>query len=271
MTQQIFDQLRSLDAAPAASITAADAERREALLAQILASSAASPKRLRASYKWAAAGVGAMLVGAAAFGALVVAPHMFGGNPPAAISASGQLTDAQLASWTSAPTAVVPGSPIATQAQSWCETNLGTANGTGGTPVITNLDARGSVASLIYQRQGLVYYCLSAGDGAGVWEVVGDTPAEPLAPSQVVLDSAGSHGDGSASLTYAEGFAGADVTAVTLEEPGVEPIAATVEGGRWTAWWPSASGSLGGPSGDIVVTMADGSTQSVAAASVYRD
>ncbi|GAB3605165.1 hypothetical protein GCM10027413_05740 [Conyzicola nivalis] len=213
-----------------------------------------------------------MLVGAAAFGTLIVAPHVFGDRSPATISASGQLTDAQLASWTSAPTAVTPGSAMATQAQAWCETNLGTANGTGGTPTITNLDARGAVASLIYQRQGLVYYCLSAGDGAGVWEVVGKTPTEPLAPSQVVLDSAGSHGSGSAALTYAEGFAGADVTAITLNEAGMEPVVATVDGGRWTAWWPSGDGlGRGGPTGDITVTTTDGSTQSVAVSSLYRN
>jgi hypothetical protein len=272
MTQHIFDQLRSLDSAPASSITADDAERREALLAQILASSTATPARRRAAYTWVAAGVGAMLVGAAAFGAVVVAPHLFGGTLPAAISASGQLTTAQLASWTSVPTSVAPGSPIATDAQSWCETNLGTANGEGGTPAISNLDSRGAVTSLVYQRQGMVYYCLSAGDGAGLWEVVGDAPTGQLAPADIVLDSAGSHGSGSTALTYAEGFAGADVTAVTLSEEGVEPIVATVDGGRWTAWWPTPADatSVGGPAGEVAITTTDGSTRSVSAESIYR-
>jgi hypothetical protein len=269
MTQTIFDQLRTLDAAPATSITHDDAERREALLGRILDSSAtAAPVRRRATLVWASLAAGAMLAGAAAFGAVILMPHLSGAGHDLPTAASGPLSSAELASWTSAPTTVPAGSGLAAEAQAWCETSLGAANGTGGTPVVTNLELRGSVASLIYERQGLVYYCLNGGYEKGLWEIVDGAPIAALAPTQAVLSTAGTFGNDSAALTYALGFVGPDVVAVTLNEPGHEPITATVDGGRWTAWWPTPDTSVGGLTGDITVTAADGSTQTAPADSM---
>ncbi|WP_213816844.1 hypothetical protein [Glaciihabitans sp. dw_435] len=272
MTQKTFDLIRTLDAAPASSITADDSERREALLHQILSSSTSvTPQRRRSGRVWASVGIGTMLVGAAAFGAVIVVPHL--ANNPASSSsvASGPLTPIQLASWTSKPASLAAGSPLADKAQSWCETNLGVANGAGGASTISNLDARGSVASMIYQRNGLLYYCLSGGDGTGAWEVVDQAPSSgSVADDSLLLDSAGSHGNGAAGLTYAVGFAGSAVKAVTFHESGLAPIDATVDGGRWTAWWPTPDASAhGGPSGTITISTTDGQTHTVAADSIY--
>lgn len=278
MNEKTFTALRELDAAPVVSPTAEETARRNILLSEIFASSASpqtrrvtsTPIRKRPAFVWASVGLGALLVGAAAVGTVVVAPHIIdrvdGGSPAAS---SGPLSAVQLASWTSTPAALSTSSALADQAENWCQTKLGQANGAGGTPTITNQDARGDVASMLYERQGEHYYCLAAGTGTGLWEVVDGNPAQSLAADGILIDTSGSSGNGAGGLTYSVGFVGTDVTAVTLDEPGHLGIVATVANGRWTAWWPTPGDSAHGePVGTITVTTGAGSTRTVSAASV---
>jgi hypothetical protein len=282
MTENLFTTLSRLDAAPAVPLSALERERRDQLLLRILktepgiAQAAPRPvvrKRRRARMGWASFGIATALVGAAAFGAVVALPHLenrLGGSIDAA--ASGPLTTTQLASWTGTPRALTAGSALAKQADDWCTTNLGQANGGGGAPTITNVDARGQVASMLYGRAGLLYYCVSGGDGTGLWEVVDQqVPAgSSVAADGILVDTAGSHGDGAAGLSYGVGFAGSDVAKVVLHEPGLPAISATLQNGHWTAWWPTPGDSAhGGPSGTITITTRDGASRTVSAASVY--
>jgi hypothetical protein len=167
---------------------------------------------------------------------------------------SGGLTGAELASWTGAPHRLDVHSAAGGAAERWCLGQLTSAPAAGRPATITNADIRGQVASLVISRAGFSFLCLTGGDGTGLWETIADpdTPVATLAARQIILDSGGSHGDGSTGYTYVEGLAGRDVTAVMIHDAG-QVITATLEGGRWTAWWPTAD-PHGAITGYVVVT-----------------
>jgi hypothetical protein len=60
-----------------------------------------------------------------------------------------------------------------------------------------------------------------------------------------------------------QGYVGSDVTGVTVHYPGVPDVQASVESGRFAAWWPAgpAKGRNLGEAWTYTVTLADGSTR----------
>jgi hypothetical protein len=60
-----------------------------------------------------------------------------------------------------------------------------------------------------------------------------------------------------------QGYVGSDVTGVTVHYPGVPDIQASVESGRFAAWWPAGpvKGPNSGEAWTYTVTLADGSTR----------
>lgn len=276
MTDQTLDLLRNHNAAPVTALSEAEVNRREILLFSVLADATRRPARpRRRGFALASLGLGAALAGAAAFGIVAVAPHGMNHSPLSAplAAGAGPLTAAELTSWTSTPARLTNASSLSTAAQTWCETQLNGVNGGTGTPTITNLDARGTVASMLYRQSGKIYFCISGGAGAGMWEVGDPAPAtgNTLSADGILIDSAGSHGDGALGVTYAFGFVGSDVAKVTINEPGTAPIAASVQDGYWTAWWPQPSAQAhGGPSGTVSVMTKTGVTRTVSAESIYQ-
>ncbi|WP_181069203.1 MULTISPECIES: hypothetical protein [unclassified Rathayibacter] len=265
MTDQLLDLLRAHDAEPRTPLSAAEAARRDALLGEILVSEDASAPRFFRPRDWAVAGAATVLLAAAAAAAvIVVVPGLIPGT------GSVGLNRAVLASWTAIPERLLPSSELGQSATQWCATNLQSPNGEAGPAEVSHLDARGDAASMIYRFDDSLYYCLSAGNGAGMWEVADAAPVGPLAADAVQLSSAGTFGEGDAALIYAVGFAGADVESVVLNEAGVEPVVATLEGGSWTAWWPSSDGLAAGPAGTVTITTRDGSSREVPVDSLYR-
>jgi hypothetical protein len=253
----ITNELKNHDAAPAGTLTERERSQSDALLRSVLADRAAVITRHTAHSKsskrgWAIAAVGAaaaLVVG----GVVIAAPHLVHHS----IGAAGPLTSVELAGWTSTPTLDVS----ATDKQ-WC---LGsTAGGPGtGTPTLTNQDQRGEVGSMIVNRGGYAMLCITGGDGTGFWELDG-TPTDPaptVASDGISVGSAGSHGDGATGFTYAEGYVGSDVKSITVSDAG-ETFNATVEAGRWTAWWPTPN-PHGDITGTVTITTTDGSTHTI--------
>jgi hypothetical protein len=264
MTDQLLDLLRAHDAEPRTPLTAVEASRRDSLLAEITASEeTAAPAFLRAR-KWALTAAATVLLATAAVAAaIVVVPGLVPG-------ASGGLNGAVLATWTGVPERLLPGSALGATATQWCETNLDSPNGETEPAEVSHLEVRGDAASMLYRYGDSVYYCLSAGDGAGMWEAGDAAPVGPLAADGAQVSSAGSQGSGDAALTYAVGFAGEDVASVVLHEDGVEPIVTTLENGIWTAWWPAPGGLAAGPAGTATITTRDGASREVPIDSLYR-
>jgi hypothetical protein len=69
--------------------------------------------------------------------------------------------------------------------------------------------------------------------------------------------------------SFAEGTVGADVSGVTLHQDGLD-VVATVDHGRWTAWWPNLDSDLDGATiyGTFEVVTTGGESYSYSAAEV---
>jgi hypothetical protein len=263
MTHDIPSLLTGLDAAPAGELTAAERERREDLLHTVLRDSgrhvpsARAPRRRHRSLALAIAGTVAVA------GALVVVVQHavpFSGGP------GGPLTTAELAAWTSTPGRLDVSRGRGAAARSWCLDEMKDAPGAGKRATITNGDFRGKVASMIVHRGGNAMLCLTGSDGTGLWELV--DPVRAVAPDAVTVDSAGSHGDKDTGFTYVEGSVGSDVREVSVRDAG-RSFSATVQDGRWTAWWPTPD-PHGTVTGSVVLGLADGTTRTVSSAGLSR-
>jgi hypothetical protein len=264
MNPTTIAQLTLLDPAPAAELTAAGHARREEILQRILADPGPSPAATRGTRTpvrsrlrtLSMAGAAVVAAGAAA-AALLAAVAEYRASQPV----PGSLTSAELAAWSGVPHRLSLHSAAGGTAQSWCLSMLSRAPAADISPVITNADVRGQVASLVISRGGYTFFCLTGGDGTGLWETIAgpSTPPAAPAPGQITLDTEGSHGDGSTGYTYAEGLAGTGVTALTIHDAG-QVISAAIEHGRWTAWWPTPD-PHGAITGDVVITTGHGTTR----------
>jgi hypothetical protein len=262
MNQDPMTRLTLLDPAPATAPDPAEHARRAEMLRRILADprpSRAITRRARPARRpvrrLALAG-GTILAAGVTAVALVAGVALHRADQ----AGTGGLTGAELASWTGAPHRLDVGSAAGRAAEHWCLGQLSSAPAADRPATITNADIRGQVASLVISRAGFSFLCLTGGDGTGLWETIADPQTPVAAPGarQIILDSAGSHGDGSTGYTYVEGLAGRDVTAVTIHDAG-QIITATLQGGRWTAWWPTAD-PHGTVTGYVVVTTDHGRT-----------
>jgi hypothetical protein len=256
MNQDPMTRLALLDPAPPAAPDPAEHARREEMLQRILA----DPRPSRAITRGARRARGPVrrlaLTGGTILAAAVIAVALVAGLTldRADRAGSGGLTGAELASWTGAPHRLDVHSATGRAGEHWCLGQLTSAPAADRAATITNADIRGQVASLVISRAGYSFLCLTGGDGTGLWETIADpdTPVATPGARQIILDSAGSHGDGRTGYTYVEGLAGRDVTAVTIHDAG-QVITATLQGGRWTAWWPTAD-PHGAITGYVVIT-----------------
>jgi hypothetical protein len=273
-----LEDLTKLDAAPKRELAPHEIARRDQLLRQIvdsqkpaLATATWTPGlRTRSHRKWIFGVTAALAMGAAAAG-LVVATHPgdFLPRPGGAAAAAGPLTAVELASWTSTPKPLAISSAQGQQAEKWCLDSMTGGPGAESAATATNVDIRGNVASMIINRGGYAVLCVT-GPGGGFWELDG-TPSDPatdLASDAIDIESAGSHGDGATGLTYVEGHVGSDVKAISISDAG-KKFTATVEDGRWTAWWPTAD-PHGTVTGTATITTTDGATHTVSGASLMQ-
>jgi hypothetical protein len=262
--------LRPLDPAPASSLQVHESSRKNALLSEILSSpglattppvGAHAPWRVRSRVRTRLAfASGALALGVATAGAIALLPHSSVDTSP--VADTGTLSDVSLASWTSSATALPAGDVTGTRATSWCQNAVQGGGGAGPLAVVSS-DLRGSVSSVILDRDGFSFLCFVGSDSAGLWQILASPDApSPIAPSAgVTLEATGSSGNGATGYTYAEGTAGSEVKAVTLTDSS-RTVSATVENGRWTAWWPTAA-PHGALTGSLTVTTTDGSVTTI--------
>jgi hypothetical protein len=90
-------------------------------------------------------------------------------------------------------------------------------------------------------------------------------PVKPAA-DDINLATLGAHGSGDRLVNYALGAVGDNVTGVTLHEADSD-IVASVEDGRWSAWWPKGNpdGTL---TGKVTLHCADGKTRQIVPGSI---
>ena len=250
MNRDITPLLGALDPAPRRALTPAEQARSEQLLSSVLT---VVVKRRRPVRRIAVA------VGVAA--AVVVAPVAY----HLATGVSGPLSNSAIASWTSVPVKLAASTTDST-AQQWCEQHATGDPKATGPFTVSNADLRGEVTSLVLTRGSDITLCLVGSDNAGLTEAI--DPVGRIAANEINLDSAGGHGDGPSGFDYMEGSAGANVKSITLHD-GDRTVEALVDGGRWTAWWP-ANPPTGDISGDVTITLTDGTTRSVSGQSLFQ-
>jgi hypothetical protein len=254
----LMSRLAELDAAPRTVPTAAEIDREETLLRQILDDTGRSERSAGTVFRRPLVRrVGFTLAGALAVGGAFVA--VTGGLP--GTGSAGPLSSAELASWTDTPKGLDTAQGKGSGAAEYC---LDTTQDMGtGAPKVSNADIRGDVASMVITRSGDAAYCL-AGSDSGV--AMGISPVGTLPADGISLDTYGARGSGDEEFNYVVGTAGSDVKKVVVHDHG-KTVQATLQGGRWTAWWPDGQPE-GLLTGTFTVTFTDGSSQTVTAKSL---
>lgn len=264
--------LRDLDPATTTTLTADERGRADAMMARILATPSHEDVRLETNpprrRRVRALPVG--LVGAAAAAAVAVPIALGGGSA--------------FASWTATPTSL--SRETAAAAASTCRSTLDISDQSA--QVVIG-ERRGGWTYVLLDGSGGEGACLMPDDLVGRSDVSDDRsgffgsydtdPAEPPTPARdeiIETESAG----GSVSLpgrlpagtiegwfSSVTGYAGSDVTGVIVHPPVGPDVEASLNGGRFTAWWPAgeARGNNPGVGGawSYTVTLADGTTRRV--------
>ena len=264
--------LRDLDPASAATLTEAERQRADAMLARILAAPGHEPVRPEPARPRRRRGRVLVPVGLLAAAAVAVPLTLTGGSA--------------FASWTADPEPLSPSAAEAAAAT--CRSAL---------------DIRDQSARVVIgeRRGGWTYVLLDGPDGEGAClmpdDLVGDndvaargsgffgsydtdpmpapTPARDgiveteSAAGAVTLPGRLGVGTIEGWFTWVTGYAGSDVTGVTVHPPVGPDVEASLEDGRFSAWWPAgeARGDNPGVGGawTYTVTLADGTTQRVQA------
>jgi hypothetical protein len=267
-----LETLAELDSAPRIPLAPHELARRDQLLREVLDSTPGAhdePRKARASARrvWGIALTSALAAAAVIAGVVVAAPQFTHVVVP---QSAGPLSAVSLASWTSRPKALVLSSPVGSAAKQWCLDSTSSGPAPSSQAAITNADLRGSVASMIVNRGGYAMLCIVGTDKDGFWEVDGSPSDAPsgLAADAIDIESSGSHGDGASGLTYVEGRVGDSVKSITVVDAG-KTFAATVEDGRWTAWWPTAD-PHGTVTGTVTITTVDSATHTVNGESLVK-
>lgn len=257
MNNDLLSRLADLDAAPRTELSAAELDRKQQLLRTVLEDTGQPVRTAGAPFRrpllrrvaFTAAG------GLAAAAAVLAATGILPGS-----QSSGPLSSAQLASWTATPAGLDSSSRNGGAAEKWCLDASKGGQDDSAPAKISNADIRGSVASMVVTRAGATTYCLAGSDGSGVSMAL-DTVAAGAAADAVTLDTLGARGSDSGQFNYALGSVGADVREVTVRDSG-QTVQATVQDGRWTAWWPDGNPD-GLLTGTLTLTLADGTTRTV--------
>lgn len=259
--------LQDLDAAPATTLTTSERERADATFARIVATpapSGAPEPRRPAPRRW-----GRLLVPVALAG-------VAGATVPALL-----LGGSAFGSWTQVPEPL-SGAARADAAAS-CRVGFGVRAGDGEVVVA---DERGGWTYVLLSGPRLEASCLMANDlvagsasGPRRAGFMGGWTADPSPAPELAADGIVGHGaegtmpvdrpwplpDGEEWVASVEGFVGRDVAAVTVRTSDGPAVEASVEHGRFAAWWPSFEPSREHPDAlaglTYTVTLADGTTQ----------
>lgn len=268
--------LRSLDPA-SAPLTAAEAERRDALLLELVGPTAPAlhgahldadqaarvvelkRRRRRPVLRWA------LPVAAAAVGIAVVAPMTSG---------SGHGSDA-FASWSAKPAVLAPGAVA--DAEKACRADLRTSMGhsgddPAGRPTVDPAamhtviaERRGQAVFLaMADAPGSTYECFFHADdlttvlsSSGGLRTAASTADRPLRPATAENPQGGMSSEGTVAYAFTVRRVGPGVKAVTIRD-GSTTAQATVAHGYYAAWWPIAAGSHSYEKATVDVTDAQG-------------
>lgn len=264
------DTLRALDPAGATTLTAAERERAEATLTRILATpsrptSATGARRHRP--RTARVLVAAALV----LAAVVAVPALWRGGPA-------------FASWSPTPTTLSPAA--AAEAATTCRAGMEVDVDL---PRVAVSERRGGWTYVLLTGDGGEAACLLPDDAVGTdvarlrengffGSATADPPAPPAtgrdglvetesAVGSVRLPGRGWFGTARGWFTWTSGYAGADVTAVTVHPPVGPAVEASLVDGRFSAWWPTPVPSSDHPEAGgawtFTVTLTDGTTRRV--------
>ncbi|MGW0845571.1 hypothetical protein ACWD26_36640 [Streptomyces sp. NPDC002787] len=252
----LLSRLAPLDAAPRAEPTAAEIDREETLLRTILNDTEPPGRSARPTSRPLVRRVSFTLAGALAAG-LAVLTATGGLSGLTGIGDRGPLSSAELASWTGTPSSLDSAGAAGSAAEKECLE--ATEQYGSGPAVVSNADIRGSVASMVVSRGGDAVYCLAGSDGGRITMAV--SPVLDLPADGIELDTYGSRGEDDGLLNYALGSVGSDVEKVTVRDSG-HTVQATVQDGRWTAWWPRGD-RYGLLTGTVTLTLTDGTTRTI--------
>lgn len=261
-TDTMTAALRDLDPAPNTALTETERQHADETFARIIATPSDDPPLVGPDRPWRRRSRLFLPVGLVGAAGAAMAALLLGGSA--------------FASWTPTPEPLTPAETSAAAAT--CGADLGTP-------------ARGE-AALIAERRGKWTYVLISGpkaerscmmpndlvgqDPAG-HKVLGSYDPDPGKAPTVARDRIVEEGSMQSSidegwfrndswLTWTYGFAGSDVTGVTVHTPLGFDVEASVDNGRFAAWWPSDPPSsknlevMGAWS--YTVTLADDSTRS---------
>lgn len=271
MTKRAVDALttaalRDLDPAGAPVLTDAELERADATFARILATPGhdhGPEEAARPGRRWARLLVPVGLVGVG------VTAMLFDGGPA-------------FASWTPEPEPV----PAAAGAAATCRSAFGVseegeqveiAERRGEWTYVLLAGPEGTASCLMPEE--LVGHRVPGDHEVGFFGSAGTDPAAPVTVARDGIVETGSMG-GSFPLPgrwpfttrdgyveWVDGHVGSDVTGVTVHPPVGPDVEASVDNGRYAAWWPrgEVQGDNPGAGGawSYTVTLADGSTREV--------
>ncbi|MFD5748166.1 hypothetical protein [Streptomyces sp. NPDC127033] len=256
MTNDLLARLAKLDAAPRTEPTAAEIDREETLLRTVLSDTERPARSVGTTFRRPLVRRTAFtLAGGLAAGLAFVA--VTGGLP--GLGGGGPLPSSELASWTPTPNALDISAGKGSAAEKTCLEVAGYTPDKP-SPTIANADVRGKVASMVViWGEDDASYCLAASDGTGLMMAI--DPTVEVAAGALTLDTLGARGSDDGEFNYALGSVGSDVEDVTVRDSG-KTIHATVQDGRWTAWWPDGDPN-GLITGTVTVTLKDGTTRSV--------
>jgi hypothetical protein len=193
-------------------------------------------ERPRALPRLAVPAVSALAVAAVAIGALLLALPLGGG-----MSGSTLAPERAFASWTPDP-APVPGSVLA-DAKARCEA----ADSRGAALPLAATEQRGEYTLIFRAGAGKRAVCI-AGPEAELLVLspgpVADPPVEDLPPTFFPISEAVFPGPGNPMadrIGLVAGRVGTGVDGVTIHSSEAKPVAATVSGGYFVAWWPGTA------------------------------
>jgi hypothetical protein len=263
--------LRELDPASTTTLTEEERQRADATLARILAAPGHEPGRTETDLPRRRRRR-RVLIPVALLTAAAVALSTFLGGGTA------------FASWTAKPATLPP--PTAAAAATTCRTALDMRDQGAGVVIA---ERRGGWTYVLLDGPGEEGACLMPDDLVGTRGVTArrsgffgsydtDPPQAPTPARDSIIETESMEGavslPGRLSVRtidgwfiWVSGYAGRDVTAVTVDPPVGPDVEASLEGGRFAAWWPAgeARGKNPGVGGawSYTVTLTDGTTRRV--------
>ena len=263
--------LRELDPAATTTLTSDERQRADAVLARILATSSHEPARTKTGQPRPRRRRVLIPVALLAAAAVALSTALSGGTA--------------FADWTPKPAALP--APTAAAAATTCRSVHEMRDQS---PRVVIGERRGGWTYVLLDGPGEEGSCLMPDDLVGASDFKARRsggffghydPNPPKAPtparnSLIETESAGgavsvpgrlSIGTIDGWFMYVTGYAGRDVTQVSVDPPVGPDVEASLEDGRFAAWWPAgeARGDNPGMSGDwsYTVTLADGTTRRV--------